>query len=208
MLKWKLGELSTTSVQLGAVAATFLLAAATYHLIENRVRRWRPRRLRLIFAALAVSVASLELWLALPQLEARAAEPSSPANTAITMSQAIQSAYAQSSPAGSSRPWQPPPPPQLARQPAASNSESVAAVLNTSLSRQASPPPGPAQLLAVGSSGPAPPPTLPLCSCFNPTTGPNQYADAEGNLDYSRRLLDLLLTRSVSTFGQFDSGAS
>jgi peptidoglycan/LPS O-acetylase OafA/YrhL len=62
--RWTSG-LEEVGVRLGALVSTALLALASYHLVEGRVRRWRPRSRWRVFALLIATAGAIEVWLAL-----------------------------------------------------------------------------------------------------------------------------------------------
>jgi len=60
--RWTHG-LEANGPRAAALLATLLLALATYHGLEGRTRSWKPPKLWHVFAALALAVGGLELWL-------------------------------------------------------------------------------------------------------------------------------------------------
>ena len=64
LYRWTIG-LETAAHRLGARSLTLTLSLLTYHGVEKLARKWRPKRLWKVFAAVAVALACIEAWLGL-----------------------------------------------------------------------------------------------------------------------------------------------
>ena len=56
LYRWTIG-LETAAHRLGARSLTLTLSLLTYHGVEKLARKWRPKRLWKVFAAVAVALA-------------------------------------------------------------------------------------------------------------------------------------------------------
>jgi peptidoglycan/LPS O-acetylase OafA/YrhL len=166
--RWTYG-LEDWVVRVSAVAATVALAAASYHVVEGRVRSWRPRRRWHIFAAVALTIGSLELWLALLRGGMYA-----PLSNALLRVPTLEPVEHSSPPPPFVRRFSPPPPstfPEQQSSLAGPSPPANATWLPAPIA--ASPRPANASRLPapMAASPPPSPPEVPGWACRNPATG-------------------------------------